>query len=240
MRFAPDISCRRAVSANSPSKGSTRSARQRLPVYHWSELLHSPDILPHTDSMCKLPRKGDQLQSVDHSIEFPDHDRLWHAYGHAMGAALGLEFVMRLAIFHKKAIKIIDASGSERNKISRRRKLIENSMKGTFGPVVKEFRRLHPKLERAPNYCEAVSNAVSFRNVLAHKFLAHNLLNLRTDRGLDSIAAQCNLYLQHFQSLESFIRANAEVDWEAFEFAFNRKAKGRVDPWDHFLDPEGG
>ena len=91
-----------------------------------------------------------------------------------MAAALGVEQVMRLAIFHHKASALLTAGSSPKNKRARSRKLIKNVLEGTFKQVSIEFRRVHPAFDIEEPYRQMMDEAVEARNLLAHRFLAHH------------------------------------------------------------------
>src|SRR5258705_10432509 len=65
--------------------------------------------------------------------ELPDQRRLWDAYGHAMGAAIGLELLMRIALINAAAKKIIEEKSFDQE---RRDKALTKIQGMTFGRTV--------------------------------------------------------------------------------------------------------
>lgn len=166
---------------------------------------------------------------------FPNQERLWNAYGHAMGAALGVELVIRWSNYHVRAKKLLQNERTDPNFPAKQSKLIQNAFEGTFGQLVGQFKELNPAMNE-PLFLEALDNAVDFRNRLGHKFLVHHLRNLRTEEGLDLIAIECNLYLDHFQRLERYLRENVDFDWAIFERVTQHKPDAEPHPYSDWLD----
>lgn len=170
--------------------------------------------------------------------DFPDQERLWNAYGHAIGAALGVELVIRWSNYHVRAKKLLQGRPNDPNFEAKQNKLIQNAFEGTFGQIAVQFKELNPSLN-APLFLEALDNAVEFRNRLGHKFLAQHLRNLRTEEGLDLIAIECNLYLDHFRRLESYLRQNVDFYWAIFERVTKLKPNSDPHPFASWLDDQG-
>ena len=103
----------------------------------------------------------------------PEQERVWNAYGHAMGAAIGLELVFRIANLTARFHAIEASLVSAGNKHAQHAKVRKNAAEGTFGQVASQFCELYPKVaDLNPVFREAVENAVGFRNHLTHGFLA--------------------------------------------------------------------
>lgn len=148
--------------------------------------------------------------------ERPKQERVWNAYGQAVGAALGVELLMRIANLTTRTLLLKARRCSPQNYQAQLAKLNANALAGTFGQVVVQFRELFPDLV-TPLFLEASDNAVSFRNTLTHHFLIHHLPHLMTEEGLDIMAAECTLYLDHFQRLEQYVRDESGIDFSVFE-----------------------
>ena len=166
--------------------------------------------------------------------DYPDQSRVWNAYGHALGAAIGLEQIMRWANFHRRALAILAKETSDGNSDAKKKRLIANALEGTFGQVATQFRQLHPEAEEGV-FGEAIENAIEFRNILSHKFLAHHSRNLRTARGLDIIAIECNLYRDHFQRIEEYIRQKVDIDWRLVDASIGPFEGDPPHPFEEFL-----
>ena len=99
----------------------------------------------------------------------PPQERVWNVYGHAMGAAIGLELVLRIANLTARFYQVEGSRTSRGNKAARLAKLRKNAGEGTFGEVAKQFCVLFPEVVASdPAFNEAIDNAVDFRNHLAH------------------------------------------------------------------------
>ena len=166
--------------------------------------------------------------------ENPDQSRIWNAYGHALGAAIGLEQVMRWANFHRRTLAILANETLDGNSEAKKQKLVANALDGTFGQIVSQFRQLHPEVEEGI-FGEAIENGIEFRNVLSHRFLARHSRNLRTERGLDIIAIECNLYRDHFQRLEEHIRQKVDIDWRLVDASIGPFEDDPPHPLEEFL-----
>jgi hypothetical protein len=114
----------------------------------------------------------------------PQQERAWNAYGHAMGAAIGLELVLRIANITARFNRIQNSQGSAANIQAQHAKVLRNAGEGTFGHIAKQFCELYPHILHAePVLHEAMENAVATRNHLAHNFLAGRVRMLRSERG---------------------------------------------------------
>src|SRR6266496_2122012 len=104
--------------------------------------------------------------------DLPDQKQLWDAYGHAMGAATGLELLMRIALINSAAQRLIKEDRFEED----RAKALAGIQRMTFGQTVQEFKKAFPSFVGDKAFCESIDNAVSSRNHLAHNFLEGILL----------------------------------------------------------------
>lgn len=132
-----------------------------------------------------------------------------------MGAVLGLELIIRIANLTARFHQIEAGGGSEQNKSRRHERLRANAQAGTFGQIAAQFLELYPQLA-SDLLREAIDNAILFRNHLTHNYLAGHVRHLKTEKGLDLIATECVLYMDHFQRIERFIRAESGVQFHLF------------------------
>lgn len=159
----------------------------------------------------------------------PDQKQAWDAYGHAMGAAVGLELLMRIALLDEARKANPDSAGA-------RQEALASILRMTFGQTASRFMRVYPAFAEHGLFPEAIENASSIRNHLAHHFLDGRLTGLRTEKGIQLIALECIEYANHFRQVEQFIRDRCEADFEGF---FSQGAD-EADKWvaDHPLGPK--
>jgi hypothetical protein len=144
--------------------------------------------------------------------DFPDQRQLWNAYGHAMGAAIGLELTMRIALINDAARNMAEAVPEQAD----RDEALANILALTFGRTVKKFKVAFPQFADDEQFCESIENAVSSRNHLAHHYLGGILLGLRSEEGVELATLHCIEARDHFRSLEDYLRAHCPVDYDAF------------------------
>jgi hypothetical protein len=143
----------------------------------------------------------------------PDQKQLWDAYGHAMGAAVGLELLMRIALVNHAAHQLMrDNRFDEEN----RERVLADIQGMTFGRTVGAFKKGFPDFAENADFCESIENAVSSRNYLAHGFLDGILHGLRSEEGIQLIVLDCVDRLEHFQSVDSYIRDRCPIDFDEF------------------------
>jgi hypothetical protein len=154
-----------------------------------------------------------------------------------MGAAIGLELVLRIANLTAR-FHAIDASyGSPDNKQTKRAKMLKNAGEGTFGQVAAQFCDLYTQVAGSdPVFREAVDNAIHFRNHLTHGFLAGRIKLLQSERGLDLIALECHEAMDHFRRIENYIRDQAGVDFSLFAASGDDGSLINDHPMAHLLD----
>jgi hypothetical protein len=145
--------------------------------------------------------------------ELPDQKQLWNSYGHAMGAAVGLELLMRIALINTAAQKLIK---EERRDEESRNRAIAEVQGMTLGQTVRSFKESFPDFANDAQFCESIDNAVSSRNHLAHHFLEGNLLGLRSVEGVELATLGCLEVAEHFKSLENYVRSRCPVDYDEF------------------------
>ena len=124
---------------------------------------------------------------------------MWNAYGHAMGAAGGLELTMRIALLDA-------ARKANPDSPEARQEALASVLKMTFGQTINAFLKAYPEFESHDVFPEAIQNARNFRNYLAHHFLDGKLAGLQTKEGLDLISLECMEYTEHFRQVEQFVR----------------------------------
>jgi hypothetical protein len=145
--------------------------------------------------------------------DLPDQKQLWDAYGHAMGAATGVELLMRIALINVAADKLAKDGHLDQE---HRSEALTKIQKMTFGQTVQAFKAAFSNFAEDKEFCESIGNAVSSRNHLAHHFLEGILLALRSTEGIELVVLSCVEYTDHFQSLDNYIRKNCPVDYDAF------------------------
>jgi hypothetical protein len=169
----------------------------------------------------------------------PNQERIWNAYGHAMGAAIGLELILRIANMTARFHAIEADSNSLGNKHVQHAKVLKNAGEGTFGQIAGQFCELYPKVaDSNAVFREAVENAIEFRNHLTHGFLAGRSRLLLSERGLDLIALECHEARGHFQRIEQFIRDRSGVDFSLFAADGDDEALIDNHPLAYMLDVE--
>ena len=169
----------------------------------------------------------------------PEQERAWNAYGHALGAAIGLELVLRLANLTAKFHAIEASQGSAGNKRAQHDKLRRNAEEGTFGQVANQFCDLYPQVvDSDPVFREAMDNAVGFRNHLTHGFLAGRVRLLLSERGLDLIALECHEAMEHFHGIERHVREHTGVDFSLFAAGGDDESLIANHPLAHMLDSQ--
>jgi pimeloyl-ACP methyl ester carboxylesterase len=167
----------------------------------------------------------------------PKQERIWNVYGQAMGAAIGLELVLRIANITARFHAIEASEGSRGNKQAQHAKVGKNAGEGTFGQVASQFCKLYPQVaDSDPVFREAIENAVGFRNHLTHGFLAGRIRLLQSERGLDLIALECHEAMNHFQRIEHHIRDRSGVDFSLFAAEGDDETLIANHPLAHMLD----
>src|SRR5215212_2626347 len=96
--------------------------------------------------------------------ELPNQKQMWDAYGHALGAAAGLELVMRIALLDA-------ARKANPDSAEARQEALASILRMTMGQTAKRFMAVYPEFAEHDVFPEAIENATSFRNYLAHHFL---------------------------------------------------------------------
>ena len=146
-------------------------------------------------------------------MALPDQKQLWDAYGHAMGASVGLELLMRIALINVATQELIKEKRFDQ---ASREKILAEIQGLTFGRTVRKFKGAFPKFADDPAFCESIGNAVSSRNHLAHYFLEGILLGLRPSEGVELAALECMERTEHFRSLDNYVREHCPVDFDEF------------------------
>lgn len=143
----------------------------------------------------------------------PDQKRLWDAFGHAMGAIGGVELLLRIALINK-AVATMTAEGDFTEE--RKKAELAQIQGRTLGATVAVFKAKFPEFGEDAAFCESIDNAVFCRNQLAHHFVENNLLAFRSEEGIELATLGCIEHMDHFQSLDQYIRHNCPVDYDAF------------------------
>lgn len=161
--------------------------------------------------------------------ELPSQMQMWDAYGHALGAAAGLELVMRVALLDA-------ARKANSNSAEARQAALASILRMTLGQTAQRFMVIYPEFAEHEVFPEAIENVTNFRNYLAHHFLEGKLAGLRTEAGVQLIALECMEYTDHFRQVEEFIRERCKADFDGF---FNQGAD-EADNWveNHPLGPK--
>lgn len=161
--------------------------------------------------------------------ELPNQKQMWDAYGHALGAAAGLELVMRIALLDA-------ARQANPDSAEARQAALVSILRMTLGQTVKRFMVTYPEFAKHEVFPEAIANATAFRNHLAHHFLEGKLAGLRTEAGIHLIVLECIEYTDHFRQVEAFIRERCTADLDGF---FDQGA-AEADKWveNHPLGPK--
>lgn len=148
---------------------------------------------------------------------YPQQERVWNAYGQAMGAVTGLELVLRIANMTTRFHAIEASQISAGNKHAQRTKLLANAGAGTFGQISGQFCELYPQVaDLDPLFRDAIKTAVAIRNHLTHGFLAGRVRLLRSDRGLDLMELECVHAMEHFRRIEQYVGSHSEIDFSVF------------------------
>ena len=137
--------------------------------------------------------------------------RMWNAYGHALGAAAGLEFSMRFALWEAINTKYANephTAAKVRARVSRM----------TFGPMSVLFQGVFSGFGTNAKFVTAMKVAVATRNRLAHHFLDGRVEALKSPGAIDLIIVECGVASAHFADVEYFIRSLCPVNFkELFE-----------------------
>lgn len=141
--------------------------------------------------------------------ELPNQKQMWDAYGHALGAAAGLELVMRVALLDA-------ARKAHPDSAEARQAALATIFRMTMGQTAQRFMVVYPNFADHDVFPEAVANATSFRNYLAHHFLEGKLAGLRTADGVELIALECIEFTDHFRQVEAFVWERCGADFEGF------------------------
>jgi len=161
--------------------------------------------------------------------ELPSQKQIWDAYGHAMGAAAGMELVLRIAL--------LDAARKANPDLAEARQTaLRSILRMTLRNTVERFMAIYPDFAEHDVFPEAINNAVDFRNNLAHHFLEGKLAGLRTEVGVQLIALECMEYTEHFRQIEAFVRERCKADFAGFL----EQGVNEADQWvrDHPLGPK--
>ncbi len=161
--------------------------------------------------------------------DLPNQKQMWDAYGHALGAAAGLELVMRVALLDAARKAHPDSSED-------REAALASILRMTLGRTAQRFMAAYPEFASHEVFPEAIENAISFRNHMVHHFLEGKLAGLKTEEGVQLIALECMEYTDHFRRIEQFIRDVCKADFDGF---FSQGAD-EADKWikDHPLGPK--
>jgi hypothetical protein len=132
---------------------------------------------------------------------------MWNAYGHALGAAAGLEFSMRFALWEAINTKYTndpDTAGKVRARVNRM----------TLGPMSILFQGVFTGFGADAKFVKAMEVAVATRNRLAHHFLDGRVEALKSSEAIDLITVECGLASAHFADVEYFVRSLCPIDFE--------------------------
>ena len=141
--------------------------------------------------------------------EAPDQRQLWDTYGHAMGAALAVELLMRIALLDAARRRHVDDRAAQETALHRIIGL-------TFGGTAREFMQVYEEFGADERFSESIGNARDVRNGFAHHFLEGRLDGLLTEDGVKLIILECVEATDHFRSLESHIRERCNADFDGF------------------------
>ncbi len=156
---------------------------------------------------------------------------MWNAYGHALGAAAGLEFSMRFALWEAINTKYANnphTADKVRARVDRM----------TLGPMSILFQGVFTGFGANAKFVKAMKLAVATRNRLAHHFLDGRVAALQSPEAVDLITVECGVASAHFADVEYFVRSLCPVD---FKKLFNPESPAKDDyvlnhPFrDHFL-----
>jgi hypothetical protein len=141
--------------------------------------------------------------------DFPDQKLLWDNYGHAMGAAHGLELAMRIAIWDYFIRKYLDDRNTCNAEVAKLAKM-------TIGGTYKAFLNAYPNFADDAAFTREMGHAIDFRNHLAHHFLEGRLDGLRSERGIRLIILECKIGTEQFRSLQNYVRSHCAADFQGF------------------------
>lgn len=141
--------------------------------------------------------------------EAPDQTEMWNAYGHAMGAATGLEMAMRMALLDAANKHFHDDEAAQADCAKR-------ILSKTFGQTISKFKEVYPGFAADSKFVDMMQIALDSRNHLAHHFLDGRGQALATEEGVNLVEAECRFASAHFQDLEYFIQRLCPVDFKAF------------------------
>ena len=139
-------------------------------------------------------------------VEESAQSRMWNAYGHALGAAAGLEFSMRFALWEAINTKYV----SDRDTASKVRARVGRM---TFGPMSTLFQGVFTGFGANAKFVKAMEVAVATRNQLAHHFLDGRVDALKSEEAIDLITVECGVASAHFADVEYFVRSLCPVDF---------------------------
>lgn len=130
-----------------------------------------------------------------------------------MGAIAGVELLLRVALMNTAVARMAtDDDLSE----ERKRKELERIQRRTLGCTVAVFKGEFPEFGNDERFCESIENAVYCRNQLAHHFVENHLLAFRSREGVELAILECMEHVDHFRSLEAYLRERCPVDYDAF------------------------
>jgi len=152
----------------------------------------------------------------------PSQKEFWDAYGHALGAAAGLELSMRIALLHAAAQ---DGPLSPEERAA----AIDKIRRMTLGGTATNFLKAFPQFLNDQPFVSGLSDGTSFRNHLAHNFLDGRVDGFRTEVGLKLLTLECHLATEHFAELERVVRAKSGVDFDLFFNDDEERAQAFVD-----------
>lgn len=144
-----------------------------------------------------------QVQSSEDAAQ----SAMWNAYGHAMGAAAGLEFTMRFALWeaiNTKYADYPDTAGKVRARVGGM----------TMGPMSKLFQGVFTGFGAHAKFVKGMEVAVATRNHFAHHFLDGRVDALKSLQAIDLITVECGVASAHFADLEYFVRSLCPVDFK--------------------------
>ncbi|WP_155263069.1 hypothetical protein [Sphingomonas segetis] len=154
--------------------------------------------------------------------DIPNQKSLWDAYGHAMGAAAGLELAMRTALWDATRVRYADDEPMRERVAARISKL-------TFGGTASKFKAVFTGFGADPQFVAALKVATDLRNHFAHHFLEDRSDGLRSEEGIELLTYECNLAMEHFSDVEFFIRKFCPADFQRFFNAGQTKSRDWVD-----------
>lgn len=141
------------------------------------------------------------------SVDKSTQSGMWSAYGHALGAAAGLEFSMRFALCEAINTKYANdpcTAGKVRARVGRM----------TFGPMSILFQGVFTGFGNNAKFAKAIEVAVATRNRLAHHFLDGRVEALKSPEAIDLITVECGVASAHFADVEYFVRSLCPVNFK--------------------------